>query len=49
MWNIVGMPVTIPPALARNVIENWGDDGARWLGSLPGLLATASATLPTGP
>jgi streptomycin 6-kinase len=32
------MPVTIPPALARNVTENWGTDGARWLESLPGLL-----------
>jgi streptomycin 6-kinase len=32
------MPVTIPPALARNVTENWGTDGARWLDALPGLL-----------
>jgi hypothetical protein len=32
------MPVMIPPALARNVTENWGTDGARWLDALPGLL-----------
>ena len=38
MCDIFRMPVTIPPALARNVTENWGHDGARWLGSLPGLL-----------
>jgi streptomycin 6-kinase len=36
--DIFPMPVTIPPALARNVTENWGADGVRWLAALPGLL-----------
>jgi streptomycin 6-kinase len=31
--------ITIPPTLARNVVETWADDGARWLAGLPGLLA----------
>jgi streptomycin 6-kinase len=31
--------VTIPPALARNVVETWGDDGSRWLEELPDLVA----------
>ena len=32
------MPITIPPALASNVVENWAEDGERWLAGLPGLL-----------
>jgi streptomycin 6-kinase len=39
MCDIRGMPVTIPPTLARNVTEFWGTDGARWLEELPRLLA----------
>jgi streptomycin 6-kinase len=30
--------IAIPPVLARNVTDNWGDDGARWLAGLPVLL-----------
>jgi streptomycin 6-kinase len=30
--------ITIPPALARNVVETWADDGGRWLAGLPVLL-----------
>lgn len=32
------VPVTIPPALARNCAEAWADDGVRWLAGLPALL-----------
>ena len=32
------MSITIPPVLTRNVVENWGDDGTRWLSTLPALL-----------
>lgn len=32
------MPLTIPPVLKRNVVENWADDGHRWLSRLPRLL-----------
>jgi streptomycin 6-kinase len=30
--------ITIPSVLTRNVVENWGDDGTRWLTALPALL-----------
>lgn len=30
--------ITIPPVLARNVVENWGDRGQRWLATLPALV-----------
>jgi streptomycin 6-kinase len=43
MCDIRGMPVTIPPTLARNVTQFWGTDGARWLESLPRLLAEIAA------
>ncbi|MGE5827047.1 MAG: aminoglycoside phosphotransferase family protein [Micromonosporaceae bacterium] len=29
------MPITIPPALARNVVEAWPEEGERWLVGLP--------------
>lgn len=32
------VPVTIAPALARNVLENWADAGRRWLTGLPALV-----------
>jgi streptomycin 6-kinase len=32
------MSVTVPPALARNVGENWGDQGRDWLDRLPALI-----------
>ncbi len=32
-------PASIPPVLARNVVDAWGADGARWLEELPDLLA----------
>jgi streptomycin 6-kinase len=32
------MSVTVPPALTRNVVENWGDQGRDWLARLPALL-----------
>jgi hypothetical protein len=32
------VPLTVPTALARNVTENWGDSGVRWLAALPALL-----------
>jgi streptomycin 6-kinase len=31
-----------PPALARNVVEAWGDAGRRWLTDLPGLAAAVA-------
>ncbi len=31
-------PVTIPAELARNVVENWAEDGAQWLAGLPALI-----------
>lgn len=30
--------MTVPAALARNVVENWGDAGRDWLGRLPALI-----------
>jgi streptomycin 6-kinase len=30
--------ITIPTALARNVVETWAEDGVRWLAGLPALL-----------
>lgn len=30
--------MTIPPALARNVVETWADEGVRWLDGLPALI-----------
>src|SRR5258705_13168980 len=30
--------ITIPPTLARNVVETWADDGERWLAELPVLV-----------
>jgi streptomycin 6-kinase len=30
--------MTIPPALARNVVGSWADDGAQWLAKLPVVL-----------
>jgi streptomycin 6-kinase len=30
--------LTVPPALARNVTENWGDQGRDWLQRLPALI-----------
>jgi streptomycin 6-kinase len=30
--------ITIPPALKQNVVENWADEGARWLARLPALI-----------
>jgi len=32
------MSLPIPPALTRNVVENWGERGRHWLGRLPALL-----------
>ncbi len=32
------MSIAIPPALARNVVETWADEGVRWLARLPALL-----------
>lgn len=32
------MPIAIPPALARNVVETWARDGVRWLAGLPELI-----------
>jgi streptomycin 6-kinase len=32
------MSVTIPPALSRNVVDNWADHGERWLAGLPALI-----------
>ena len=31
--------IAIPPVFRRNVVGNWGDDGQRWLGELPALVA----------
>jgi Aminoglycoside/hydroxyurea antibiotic resistance kinase len=33
----------IPPALARNVIENWAGEGEQWLIALPSLVADVAA------
>src|SRR3954468_20403512 len=33
----------IPSELARNVLENWAADGARWLAGLPGLIDDVAA------
>ena len=43
-------PVSIPPALAQNVVETWGGDGAEWLEELPDLLAAIARDweLPAG-
>lgn len=38
MCEAPGVPIAIPPTLARNVAEAWGDDGVRWLAGLPVLL-----------
>ncbi|MCA2214319.1 aminoglycoside phosphotransferase family protein [Jidongwangia harbinensis] len=45
------MSVTVPPVLARNVGENWGDQGRDWLARLPALLddVTAGWQLTAGP
>ena len=32
------MPDVITDALARNVVDVWGDDGARWLTDLPSIV-----------
>jgi streptomycin 6-kinase len=32
----------LPAALVRNVLENWGGDGARWLDDLPKLIDTTA-------
>jgi streptomycin 6-kinase len=32
------MSITIPPGLVRNVVDNWADDGKRWLAGLPALI-----------
>jgi streptomycin 6-kinase len=32
------VPIAIPPALARNVVETWAGDGVRWLARLPELI-----------
>jgi streptomycin 6-kinase len=37
------MPITVPPVLAANVAAVWGDEGRRWLASLPGLVTTTAA------
>lgn len=36
------MALTVPPALARNVAEVWGDRGRDWLDGLPGLIAAVT-------
>ncbi|MFC0528399.1 aminoglycoside phosphotransferase family protein [Phytohabitans kaempferiae] len=33
----------VPPALARNVVDTWGAEGARWLTGLPALRARVAA------
>lgn len=37
------MPISIPPALARNATEAWHDEGTQWLADLPRLLASVAA------
>ena len=36
------MRETLPPALVRNVLDCWGDDGARWLDELPELVGATA-------
>src|SRR5262245_38814993 len=31
--------IAVPAALRRNVVDNWGEAGARWLDALPALRA----------
>lgn len=35
----VEQPLDVPETLRSNVVDAWGDDGARWLANLPGLLS----------
>lgn len=39
MCHPLGVTISIPSGLARNVVENWGAEGRRWLTGLPARLA----------